>query len=330
MKFDPPRHCQQRTREYWEMTRERGQLKNEQIGDRLKAILGAHRYSVEHDGICLTCTGSDGRLEKGHISKPEIMIYQNRVPKNLVGYIESVALGLVDEKLERLVEQGPIDVKDIIAGNMSYADNNPATIFPSRIFDSFYLCGDPTVLVKAKVRLIAELRGPEGSRLSDRVKRRLRDTRNSMNTGTKMWHGQRVTDYDLNEGVAYFQDIKDVNLRSFKSGPLRFVQTAMERALVQLARTCSDPKEVERVIAKMPTPTVEKFGHLHDAGIINMAISDISEVVDCYITFLQLYHISERMAKSGQTTTEFDKQEAKERIDAILRIIGSGIPIRIS
>ena len=70
MKLD--RSARQKTQTYWETVKERNKLLNRQTGERLATVIGSSDPLKEN--LWVASTGSDGRLEKGFVSKLEVIL----------------------------------------------------------------------------------------------------------------------------------------------------------------------------------------------------------------------------------------------------------------
>jgi hypothetical protein len=79
------------------------------------------------------------------------------------------------------------------------------------------------------------------------------------------------------------------------------------------------------VLGEMPTPTVEKLEYLQDIGAATISPEATAEAAECYLRFLQLYHMAEWMAAKGTPEMRFDASEARTRIAALARILEGGI-----
>ncbi len=318
---------------YWDMTRERGRLLNSEAGKRIACILGD--YKPLEEKLCVACAGSDGRLEKGFVSRFEVLLYHEDIAPEMLLELDRMVRGLKDEKFRPLVDDHHSETKDVRASFMSYAYQKKDLVFPSRVLDSFFMHGNEDLIRSAKARMIGEWTGPEGKRIHEHLRLRLKHARETMASGTQKWKGKEIVHADMAQGIARFEDVPDngstVQLRSFKPGPLRFVQIAVEQAVVGVSRVVGrqrKPEYAEALVRNLPTPTVEKLEYLSGHGAIRLGKAETADVMDCYLAFLQLYHMSEKGHWSGQKEVRFDPQEARERVAALQRLVGSGLVAR--
>lgn len=96
----------------------------------------------------IATTGSDGRFEKDPYSPFEIVVMVNTGA-------ESEDFANIT-KLEGLYEVP--EIKDIGKDTMSYYNNNPSKVFPSRIFDILHLAGNEAHIDAARNKLAERLR----------------------------------------------------------------------------------------------------------------------------------------------------------------------------
>lgn len=267
-------------------------------------------------------TGSDGRLEKGPQSKLEIMVLKEKCP----------SISEIIEKVKHFVEGqaqdeifGSLEIKDLQNEVLSYYGNNPQAVFPTRIFDMRYLSGDRATIDKAYNRLFHELTGENGRRIMKHVWELKRNARKIMVSGTQSFRGDTLTNYDLDEGVAYFGPVSGANnviKGSFKYGPLRFVQFTFAADMIRYIRSKND----STLIGSLPTNIVEKFLRLEAESLTALSQGSVADVVDSYKYFLWLYHKSQfKFRENGSRELEFDKNEVNERIEALSKILSGHI-----
>jgi hypothetical protein len=316
---------------YWQMTRERGVLLNRNIGETIARALSA--YAPLKDRLCIACAGSDGRLEKGYVSKVSLVLYHDGIGPHELGSVDAAIRAGMEGNGGPLFDEQTSEEKHVSAGCMSYAFGNRGLVYPSRVLDSYYMAGRQDLIRAAKAAMLAEWAGPEGRRINEYLRSRCRRAHQTMVSGIQIWKGQEVRHVDMNDGHADFynttgSDGEEVQVRSFKPGALRYVQIMLERAAVLIGRRMlSDgrPDDAERVLAGMGTPTVEKLRFLSDESLIRLGREQAETVIDCYLAFLRLYHRSENAFHGGNTRVEFDAREARERVDALQRLLANGI-----
>lgn len=321
----------QRNLAYWELAKDRVKQLNERAGRQMSYVLGIHAPIM--DRLCIVSAGSDGRLEKGLISKLETILYHRSLDQDVLTAVDRVIRDLRDEQFHPLVNGNVTEIKSVDLDCMSYAFEDRKRVYPGRVLDSFVLYGNPGVLLAAKTGLIEDWRGADGRRIRDILSNRRRSTRVIMASGTQMWKYHTVRHYDIQQGIAYFNDMPSedgasIQLRSFKSGPLRFVQVTLELTIVELVRRLCNAEKLDAAVAMLrdlPTPSVDKLDFLFGEGQIRLNKEDVAEVIDCYLAFLQLYHTSENLYRQGQTCMEFDRNEVSERITVLARLLGNSI-----
>ncbi len=314
-----PIQISDRNLSYARMTKERGLLLNQSAGQTLSRVL--ERYSALIDHSCIVAVGSDGRLEKGHFSPLEVSIY-HRGSVDL-GPLLTAVQPLVATNGKSLLKEMQPETKNVSTDRMCVAYDDPMRVYPSRLFDGYVLFGSADLFTEAKNRLVAEC---VAGAISSFITTRKKISKKTMNTGKQMWKGNEILHYDLATGVAYFRNTDEgIQIRSFKAGPLRYVQASVEQAIVAsirgLARRAGVAAATEFAL-NLPTPTVEKLTFLFDLKHLRLTPSSLSEVVDCYLSFLQLYHLSEERYRANIYSISFNSTEASERIMILARLLG--------
>lgn len=318
------------TIKYWQANRERVCGLNRRAAAAIKKRLST--TPLVEDQICISAVGSDGRLEKGLDSRLELQILHKDLNPHVVREID-LMLREIQVSGQPMMEDSETEVKLLGSDPVGYAFSNRSVPCPARLLDSFALFGNPDLHREAKALLVQELAGKEGKKFLTRLKGRKKVFKNVMERGTQCWKGQEITHYDLEGGVSHFTTVSDlegndVQVRGFKHGPLRYVQGVIEQNLVVFVRAMlgkGDSMGAAMVLNEMPTPTVEKLEYLQDVGVLTVSPQAISEACDCYLRFLQLYHLAEWMAAKGTPQMKFDAIEAKARISTLARVLEGGI-----
>ena len=306
---------------YWKMVKDRSSLLNKRASDQL--ILDSSLLNE----ICIAATGSDGRLEKGPLSPLELIIFSRN--SEYANQVSTIINSLNFDQFT-IIDHASTERK-IVGGTspLSYAMNDEKKVFPSRIFDSVVLAGDPKILLDAKKELVLELANI--NRIFEYVQGKKKSARRVMESGQQEWKGQNIVHYDLTNGIAFLnnQNSGDIESksRSFKMGPLRYVQYSIEQHLLGKIRGFVANGKTEMAVGlltDLPTPTVEKLKFLSENKLLNLKGSVLSEAIECYLAFLELYHISENLCQNNQTEFKFDISEVTKRIGDLKTIFGSG------
>lgn len=289
-------------------------------------------FKAGSERFCVATPGSDGRLEKGTASQLDAVIYHDGLDKKSLRSLAFILSDVLNEERCPILSGEVVEDKNIREGSMIYFNRNPRMVFPSRVLDSFLLYGDESVLAMAKRKMLDELEGREGKRALTEIGNRKQKARRLMQSGQQSWRGEMLTHFDLDTGIAYYKTVEaggsQAHLRGFKHGPLRYVQIAMEQAVVSMARVLmgqGKKDDANSVIAEVPTPTVAKIEFISRHGKSKLGAAEVADLTDCYLAFLQLHHQSEELSKEGITELNFDVAEAKDRADAIHRVLGGGI-----
>lgn len=207
---------------------------------------------------------------------------------------------------------------------MSYFNNNPDRVFPTRTMDMRFLYGNPALLEKAYGLLCQEINGALGARIREHVKSARYNAKLAMRKGTQRFRKQDIAHFDLDEGIAFYDESPDslggMSL-SFKVGPLRFVQYSFADWALKFACLSGDGNPFK----KLPSNTVDRFLMLEAEGLTRLSHGQFRDIVDAYKYFLWLYHSSQFNFKNGSTSTQFDKSQVRERIDALDKILEGGL-----
>lgn len=318
------------TLKYWESNRERVVGLNRRAAAAINKKLS--KTPLIEEQICISAVGSDGRLEKGLDSKLELQILHKELNPHAVKEIDRM-LREIESGGQPLLNDSESEIKLIGTDPVAYAFGNRCIPSPARLLDSFILFGNPDLQKEAREVLVQELSGKEGKKLLKKLKEMKRVFKGVMERGSQNWKGMPITHYDLEGGISYFKDCEDgngdcVQVRGFKIGPLRYVQGAIEQNLAAFVRSMlakGDSNGAVMVLNELPTPTVEKLDYLRDIGAATISPQAISEAADCYLRFLQLYHMAEWMAAKGKREMRFDSSEAKSRIGTLSRVLEGGI-----
>lgn len=279
-------------------------------------------YDVDQ-GISIVTTGSDARLEKGPVSPIEFILLSNPLidEDELRDRFEASALMNCDilpvERLESKVV-GRDELSYVYFGEER---NSQRLLSPNRFIDSVQLYGDEDLYSFAKKQFAEEITSEGlGRSIFLKIKDKLRDHKKITKTGRQKYHGNTITQFDIEEGVAFYKPEK--GYWSFKQGPLRAVQYALVRDGIASMRSGIDSSEV----LDLPANTVKKLRALQVKGHTNSNDS-VNELVDHYRFFLHLYHQSQSLyaGEHSNTTLPFDKADVKDRLYRINELISEPV-----
>lgn len=159
--------------------------------------------------LAIAATGSDGRLEKAHLSKTELLFIVNSGAERARAIISGIQSRLTEVKcscnnvvikIDTTIEVKPSN------GILSYAFGSPDRAFPNRILDAHFLLGNPSILPLARIKLLKEWTGPEGRRIKDRVNSRVKEYQGITKTGRNNIHGNEMVHFDLDKGEFYYSN----------------------------------------------------------------------------------------------------------------------------
>ncbi|MBU5537083.1 MAG: hypothetical protein QW818_00410 [Candidatus Aenigmatarchaeota archaeon] len=245
--------------------------------------------TLEFPHMALIITGSNGRLE-GYPSSP----------------VEYVIVG----DLPNVESLPDLEVKDF-GSCMSFYMNDPNRVFPSRVLDGFVVGGDEEYLQQAKKKVIEEMRD---TRIMRKIRDKRKESQRIMETGCQKFKGSFITHFDLNRGLALYQtDNGGGEARSFKYGPLRYVQLKILEELYNLIE-----KGYGHAILEMPTNTAERLIWMHDINLLKLTSDEVKRVINSYRYFLWLYHLSQYLHhQKGYNELQFDAEEVKEHLETL-------------
>ena len=275
--------------------------------------------SFNEKDFCIVTVGSDGRLEKGMFSPLEIVLYTPEKNERLEAKIKSLDI----------IDGSGLEVR-LPSDSVSYAYSDPAKVYPSRTIDSYFLLGNKDLLTAARVKLIDEL-STQGRRILENLSQRKKEARQTNGRGWQTYKGARGTHFDLSLNQAYFGlDVRgeypEFKNRSFKNGPLRYIQIAVEQAVCRYLRMQAEGKqELVEFLDKLPTSTVDRIGILADMDLLKIRVP--ADLIETYLFFLYLYHTSENEYVHGKSTLDITRHisEIKERLHFIDSIANEGL-----
>ncbi len=269
------------------------------------------------EGGVITTSGSDARLEKGPQSLLEIV---------LLSEDDTASEELVEKTTEfmrwsRRTYDERVEVKIVGKDRMSESffqkEGKPIFSFisPNRMFDARYLIGDEELYVRAEEQFVEELReSGYGRKIKEKVRDGVRNHKKVCSTGKQRFKGKTLVHFSLEESMARYDP--EAHVWSFKQGPLRLVQYAIVRDLINIVRS----QESAEDIMGLPHSTVNKINYLNVRGRLAISEEDARILADHYKNFLWLYHRSQEAYAGGIKDTVFDAVEVRERLDDVVRL----------
>lgn len=272
-------------------------------------------------------TGSDGRLEKSPDSELELILLHKSHPSPdaSVRQIHSVLESRFPEAISEESEIRNLNDRERslseYAGEQSYGGRR--MLIPTRITDALGIYGNPEILAYAKEALADELKsdGKLRKKVREQVVNRRRLARQATETGNSRFRGDVQSLFDIEEGLSFYNKNSSDGAyqESFKQGPLRLVQYSLSSDFV---KRVTDERSVPA--AEMPTNIPERLSYLQSEGLTTLSPEEADDLADCYRYFLWQYHRSqENFRLNGQSATEFDSGEVRERLEAVLKLAGS-------
>jgi hypothetical protein len=162
-----------------------------------------------------------------------------------------------------------------------------------------------------------------GHRVLNKIKERIKSYKKICKSGEQASKGEKIKHFDLNEGVAWFNDAVSRNAlgpSSFKQNALRLVQTAANRIIFEGVLDDSLSR-AEDLVVKLPPNTVERLDFFLSEGLTGSGFdtTKMGRLQDNYKYFVWLYHRSEwGYSRRGETKTQIDKNEVTNRMQDLL------------
>ena len=290
---------------------------NVNLQSRVTKYLAEELSINPHSRIAIMITGSDGRLEKGPQSRIDLVVLKENMPSidGIVGSVESITELNSGKSIFEDTE-----IKDLENDSMSFYKNQRDRTFPGRIIESELLAGNDYLGEKSRMKLYNELVGPDGKSIKDKTKDKEKEYRKIMLSGKQTRKGEEIEHFDMDSGMVFY-DPED-GIFSFKYGPLRFIQLSFISDIVNFSRQ----KQRNDLITGLPPNIEDRFYELENLGLSGLPNNQVVELIDNYKFFLWMYHLSQSKYKQeGHKEMGFDRQEVKERINSISKILDKGI-----
>jgi len=96
---------------------------------------------------------------------------------------------------------------------------------------------------------------------------------------------------------------------------------------MRYARTFDIPEDgASMIIDSLPSNTQDRLLFLEAEDHLLIGPKSVAEIVDCYGYFLWMYNMSqeELVHNGGNIGLDFDKNEVKERLEAVTKILAKG------
>jgi len=269
----------------------------------------------DRDGqISILTTGSDGRLEKGPVSEMEFIILREDTAD-----AEQKMSKVIDKINNCPNELADKDIEIKILGKNSMSNYRGYLITPMRISDSVLLAGSEEIYAKARMQFLGELFGETGKKILETMKEKKRGARKVTDSGSQRYKQQDLIHFDLDTGESYYDPL--ANSRSFKEGPLRFVQYSLMHDIIKYFTT-QDKEKSFKMLENLPKNTEEKLRYLWVKELSSFTQGEINDLIDNYLFFLYQYHISQEAFKlKNRNIVEFDKNEVKKRLDDLVLLM---------
>ena len=291
--------------------------------DKIREILSENRFPSGPDFIYCT-TGSDGRLEKGPDSELELLLLHkdHPSPDDAVKQARIVLKSRFPEAIREESEIRNLNDPERSLSEYTIGDSgrDRRMLIPTRITDAFGIYGNPEILTYAKETLADELKS------DDKLRKKVREHITSMRkmarqvteTGKSRFRGIPQNFFDVERGISFYLREGEYQ-ESFKLGPLRLVQYTLSS---DFAKRTADDRSVPA--SEMPTNISERLSYLQSEGLTTLSPEETGDLADCYQYFLWQYHRSqENFRLNGQSVTEFDSKEVRERLNAVLKLTRS-------
>ena len=157
--------------------------------------------------------------------------------------------------------------------------------------------------------------------------------KNCFETGINQHKGQPAKQYDWEQGIAYYNPQQQ--LFGFKYGPLRYLQTAIELAVLHATRTSRSPV----ILENLPPNPVESIYFLSNLSLTNqnniatpvlqLTEQEITDLSESYKYFIHLHHQTQyRCHYEGQSAMPFDRDTARSHAQHLETLVTKGFKIK--
>lgn len=254
-------------------------------------------------------TGSDGRLEKSNLSKIEIiLVYKDILPNELN-----------KKKLENFCKenqdmfQNIIEVKNLNTDFVSFFNQEPKKVYPSRGLDAKLLIGNENIFKNYKNKMYEELLGPEGKKIIKKFDEKKKWYRSvTKNQGEK---NKGLVYFDIEKGELYYDNNR---VKSTKYSHLRTIQYKIASDIFKALRR--DIISID-FIKELPEQTIERLNFFKIIpNISNIGSIELDDLISTYKKVLYWYHLSEEnYHKNNKNITYVDKNELKKATEITLK-----------
>ncbi|MFT4312013.1 MAG: hypothetical protein ACMXYF_02190 [Candidatus Woesearchaeota archaeon] len=272
----------------------------------------------------IVVVGSDARREKGGVSPFEIEIVSENLLSGscLESHLRDFSQKTLTEELFDSIRAIKVPGTEPMyvtrfkrgeAGQFKYY----AT---SRILDARFVWGNMHLSDSLKEYFLTELQDATLKRkIYRRTQERWKYHQTTTKTGVSHFKGKKIKQFDTESGIAYY----DGNYENgFKQGPLRAVQFALGRDLVDFFRNSDRPILGKKVfLESLSYNTVNRLFDLDVEGLLTLTDTELDELTDSYKFFLWAYHSSQvNFSENGLKETPFDSNEVKQRLSLVSRL----------
>ncbi len=304
------------------------ELYNEQLHNSFQEGLGE-----EMNQLCRHCSvitvGSDARYENW-ASRVEVVLLKGHDCEE--GTLSALKDYITSEERAKYFDP-VVEVKELSSEKPLYKSFIPreneedlVLFSPYRLMEGKTLYGDPEILREAKLLLAEELAIGKNRSTIKRIRNHVKAHAKVTETGAQEYGDNVLMHFDLKAGISYYDP--ELQIWSFKQGPLRLVQYTLARDITSILREIAQEIPHDEIFSNdevhqlmfLPQNTVSKLQKLQGMVYVVPSVQDMFDIMDSYVFFLKLYHISQsHFISEGESVTEFsESKEIKERLEFLL------------
>lgn len=277
---------------------------------RAKAVLHQFLENVDHRGISIACTGSDGRNEKLNSSSSALeLILVARVDANsetIRKTKEFVAShkGLFYEKLEvKVLSKDCLCCFDRNWGEKEQKDYRP---FPTRALDANHLVGDEAIFREYQTKFYCELKESKSQKLLSKF--RSSSVKPTLQLMKRSAEKKAVSDIDIAKGALIYDGNR---IKATKYALLRPVQYKIAEHIWKLIR---EDKISEELFQTAPSSTIDRIGWLAKNRLISASQEQLSSIKKAYTAALIWSGIAQKEFECNSKKESFVSSKELEEV----------------
>ncbi len=269
-----------------------------QLTDQLNEMTHGEDYVI-------AVTGSDGRFEKSQMLSPiELLVITNNTSTDLSKIYSLQDTAGFENRFETI---------ELGEDNPLFYSGNRNSIYPSRVFDSRPLSGDPSLHEAYIKSAFNKLAGEESKRYLRRTKRTLELAQQTLKDGSIGRKNAKIPCVIMRTGELLYDPINYV--KATKNG---FLRTAQYKISHDIAKAIAEERIDLSTIEQMPRNVTQRLDYFNNRGLLTLNERDLGDIVHAYQHALYWHHLAEENYNQGIQTL-VDKDDLNEVADIINR-----------